>query len=129
MTNVMVAEGFLQSDATMKYVGAKETPLLTFTLVNTTGFGDYKNTNYLDCELWGKTADKVEQYFKEGLRITVNGEMIHDRWQADDGTKKSRWKLKIRDFSFGGGNNSEAKPKAEPKEDAATAAFDDDVPF
>lgn len=130
MTNVAVVEGFLQKDAELKHVGAKETALLTFVLVNTTGFGDFKKTSYFDCELWGKVADSVHQYFAEGLRITLHGEMIQDKWTADDGTKKSRWKLKGRDFSFGGQKNGEnqQKPRQEDTQ-APSYTFDDDVPF
>jgi single-strand DNA-binding protein len=132
MTNVIVAEGYIQSDAERKTVGHKQTTLVTFALVNTTGFGEHKNTNYFDCELWGKLGDSLHQYLSEGTRLTVTGTMYHNRYTNSDGQKRQRWVVKVRELSLGGRqnnteNSSQAKGPAYPT--PQQAAFDDDIPF
>lgn len=50
---------------------------------------DGKNaTDWIDCTIWGKTADVAEKYVKKGDRIGVVGSLQTRTWQAQDGTNR-----------------------------------------
>lgn len=138
MTNVVVAEGYIQKRPEMKRVGEKRTALLTFSLVNTTGFGEYKHTNFFDCEIWGKFAEAMADHLDEGSRVTLTGTMYHNRFTGSDGNKKQKWILKVSELSFGGGNQQRTEQRdratpAEPQAKSYGSAFnefdDSEVPF
>lgn len=49
--------------------------------------------SYYDIETWEKLADLCADIVRKGMRILVSGDMRQDRWQAEDGSTRSRWKL------------------------------------
>jgi single-strand DNA-binding protein len=49
-----------------------------------------EETAFLDVEAWGKTAEFCAQYLKKGRRVYVEGRLKQDRWEANDGTKRSK---------------------------------------
>lgn len=48
-------------------------------------------TDWIDCTVWGKTADVAEQYVKKGDRIGVVGSLQTRTWQAQDGTNRKAY--------------------------------------
>ena len=50
-------------------------PVTGWALAVDTGFGDNKQTLWLDCSWWGDRAGKVAEYIKKGDRLAVTGEI------------------------------------------------------
>ncbi len=49
----------------------------------------------------GKLADLVEQYFKKGAQVYLEGHLRLDQWKdKNDGAKRSRLKIVLDDFQF-----------------------------
>ena len=103
---------------------------------------------FVDVEAWGRQAEIVNEYLTKGSPIFIEGSLKFDSWETEDGTKRSR--LRVRAFRIqliGGrrdsedmdGNYASAQPAAAPTgpdsyQDApeatsAPSSTDDDIPF
>lgn len=51
--------------------------------------GTYE-AGFFDVTVFGKQADNVGRYLTKGSRAAVTGQLKHHRWEAQDGTKRSR---------------------------------------
>jgi single-strand DNA-binding protein len=86
-----------------------------------------EKTLFMDCELWGPAAQIVADRGVKGATILVRGPLEQDNYTSKDGTKRTRFKLRVEFFQFGQGA---VVPNREPA--SATAGGDedfDDVPF
>ena len=72
--NVFNAIGRVGKDATTRYTQAGK-PVTGFSLAVDRGWGDNKQTVWLDCTLWGDRGVKVAEHIKKGDRLGVNGEI------------------------------------------------------
>jgi single-strand DNA-binding protein len=126
--NVFSLTGNLGQDAEIKETSTGKV-VVKFSMPVSTGFGDKKETNWLNCSWFGDRAVKVAQYMVKGSLIGVSGEFQPRKYAAKDGTEKVSLDLNVRDVTLLGGRpSSEANPVARPvKADAPFA--DDDVPF
>ena len=103
---------------------------------------------FVDVEAWGRQAEVVGEYFSKGSPILIEGSLKYDSWEAEDGTKRNRLKVRLFRFQFVGGRRDEgetgggyanAQPAAAPTgpdsyQDAPEApstpsSTDDDIPF
>lgn len=85
MINNVVITGRLTKDVELRTT-ANSKSVVSFTVANDTGFGEYKRTNFINVIAWGKTAEFVANYFKKGSAIGLCGE-IQTRDYEKDGHK------------------------------------------
>ena len=52
----------------------------------TTGFGDYKKTQWIKVRQWGERVNNVAPIFKKGALVGGCGEPSTESWTAKDGT-------------------------------------------
>lgn len=130
--NVFNCIGRVGKDAVERFTqGGK--PVTGWSLAVDNGFGDNKQTIWLDCSWWGERAGKVAQYITKGSQLGVTGEL---GTREHDG--KTYITLNVRDVSLVGGK-SDAAPgssrqtaqRREPAPAPADMTFDDDanIPF
>ncbi len=102
--------GHLTKDA-IKKVLPTGTSLVEFTMGVNTGWGDYKKTLWLTCNVWGKSGDNIYSYLKKGKPVAVCGSMEVQTWTSQvDGQEKSKNVLNTRDVILLPGGFSEPKP-------------------
>lgn len=85
------------------------------------GWGDRKETIWLDCSLWGERGEKLAQHITKGSQLGVTGEL---GTREHDG--KTYITLDVRDVTLVGGK-PERQSAPEPRHKAADS-FDDDLP-
>lgn len=51
------------------------TPICTFSVAVSTGFGDRKTTTWIDVTKWGKGAEGLAGILRKGSKVAVSGEM------------------------------------------------------
>lgn len=85
MINNVVITGRLTRDAELRTTQNGKS-VVSFTVANDTGFGDYKRTNFINVVAWGKTAEFVANYFKKGSAIGICGQ-VQTRDYEKDGHK------------------------------------------
>lgn len=66
--------GRIGRDAVTRHT-ANGKPVTGWAVAIETGFGDNKQTTWLDCSLWGERGEKVAAYIVKGDRIGVCGEI------------------------------------------------------
>lgn len=119
-----------------------QTPVVEFGLAVSRKFkkqdgSQGEETCFVDCQMFGKRAEVVNQYFKKGEPIFIEGRLKFDQWNAQDGSKRSKLRIFVENFEFigrggGGGQNSQpsAPSHSEPNEAPAFGGgMDDDIPF
>lgn len=119
--NNFSAVGRIGKDAVTRHTqGGKA--VTGFSLAVDRGWGENKQTIWLDCSAWGDRWEKVAPYLLKGSQIAVAGEI---GTREHDG--KTYVTLDVRDVTLVGGK-SEA-PKQQRQSPAASNAHDDDIPF
>ena len=125
--NVFNCIGCVGKDAVERFTqGGK--PVTGWSLAVDNGFGDNKQTIWLDCSWWGERAGKVAQYITKGSQLGVTGEL---GTREHDG--KTYITLNVRDVSLVGGKQDTGNgtprsnaPKAQRRDPVPVGA---DVPF
>jgi single-strand DNA-binding protein len=122
--------GRVGKDAVTRQAGS--TPVTGFSLAVDSGWGDKKQTIWLDCSLWGARGEKVAEYITKGSQLGATGEL---------GTREHEGKtyltLKVENVSLIGGKSEggerSARPQRQesaPQQQAAADDFDDEpLPF
>jgi len=107
--SVVVLVGNLTRDAQLKYTPSGF-PICTFGIaINTrkkSGDQWVDEANFFDIELFGKSAESLNQYLTKGKMIGVEGELRQDRWEQD-GQSRSKVKIVANKVNLLGGGNRE----------------------
>lgn len=90
------------------------------------GFGDRKQTVWLDCAWWGERATKVAEYIKKGDRIGIYGEL---GTREHDG--KTYLTLNVQNVTLLGGGERSGSGKDKPAAPSPEGGKqdDDEIPF
>ncbi len=118
-----------------------------------------ERANFIDCEVFGRKAEVMQQYLHKGRPVFIEGKLRLDQWQDKDGNNRSKLKVVIDDFQFvdsgqggsgggGGGGGGGARQPAQaraggggndgggagaygggPSADSYEPIPDDDIPF
>jgi len=95
------------------------------------GYTDY--AHFFDVTCFGKLAENCGQYLSKGKKVGITGKLEQQRWEADDGSKRSRVKITAFNVEFltpkdqDGSSSSQGAYADEPK--IAGGPQDDDIPF
>jgi single-strand DNA-binding protein len=73
---------------------------------------------FLDFNVFGKSAEILNQYVKKGSKVMLEGRLVLESWTAQDGTSRNRHSLRVEEFKFldskndsGTSSNTEYQPK------------------
>lgn len=91
------------------------------------GWGDNKQTVWLDCSIWGERGEKVASSLTKGTQIVVEGDI---GTREHDG--KTYLTLKVSEFKFAGGKPDGGQRQAARAQQAPVSddGFgSDDIPF
>jgi single-strand DNA-binding protein len=95
----------------------------------TSGYGDKKQTHWVDCAYWGAGGKAVAQYLTKGQKVAVSGELsmkpASDKYPAG-------FALRVNSLTLCGGKDSgggASAPVSQPEPASSGVVFDDDIPF
>ena len=150
MINKAIIMGRLTRDPELRHTGAG-TPVCSFSVAVDNGYGEKRQTDFINCVAWNKTAEFVSNYFEKGKMIIVIGRIATRTWEGQDGKKNYATEVVVNEVSFGeskraqdgassySGGGAAAAPAAPaapafpdaPADDAFTPLLDtdDDLPF
>jgi single-strand DNA-binding protein len=76
-----------------------------------------EETTFVDIEGWGKQAEVFHQYMSKGRPVFIEGRLRLDRWETQDGQKRSKLCVVMENFQFlgGGGEASARGPRRESR--------------
>ena len=56
--------------------------------------------NFVDCVVWGNRAEALADILKKGLKVAVDGSLRYRSWEADDGSKRSKLEVVVREVEL-----------------------------
>lgn len=87
--------------------------------------GNYRDSTWFDCSLWGKRAESLERYITKGSRLVVSG-----RPKARAHENKAYLGITVGELTFlGGGQERDAGGSSSGDQSPAPADLDDEIPF
>jgi len=140
--NKVMLMGNMTRDPQLSYLPS-QTPVVEFGLATTRRYKKQDGTQgeetcFVDCQMFGKRAEVINQYFKKGEPIFVEGRLKFDSWEKD-GQKRSKLRVFVENFEFlgrGGGQSSGQQGGYQSGSGAPSApeapyggGMDDDIPF
>jgi len=131
--NVFTVTGNLGQDCRTNEVNG--TAVCNFSVAVKAGFGQFEQTLWLDCALWGKQAEsRLPEYLVKGQQVAVSGELST---QEKDG--KTYLKLRCNSVDLVGGKSESGGGQSQPASSGPSQPasgssepaddFDDDLPF
>lgn len=56
--------------------------------------------NFVDCTVFGNRATGVAPYLEKGMKVAIEGKLNQSRWQAEDGTNRSKIEIIVDEIEF-----------------------------
>lgn len=135
--NNVVLVGRLVKDGTenqFRYVG-NNTAVMNFSIaVNKSrkqADGSYASSaSFIDCTIFGKTAENMKQYFRKGGKVAVVGSLEQQTWTNKDGSKGSKIVVIVSDVQLlaWGGQNPQQSPR-NVQTDAPNVGYTPNTPY
>lgn len=103
MLNKIVIMGRLTADPEMRRTQSG-TGVASFTIACERDFADKsgeKETDFIECVAWHKTADFVDQYFSKGKMAIVSGRLQKRTWKDKDGNNRQTAEIVVENIYFG----------------------------
>lgn len=153
--NKVILMGNLTRDPEMKYLPSG-TAVANFGIAMNERYTDRQTGEqresacFVDVEAWDRQAELVNEYLSKGSPIFIEGALKFESWETEDGTKRSRLKVRLFRLQFIGGRQdgdgvgggyTDATPteppmQGQPDQGAApsasetdTSSTEDDIPF
>jgi single-strand DNA-binding protein len=102
--NVIAIDGNLTRDPEIKNVTNGAT-VMSFSVANNDirkkgENGEWENIPcFIDCEFWPKNVSFWSKKLYKGAPVALHGRLKQDRWQAEDGTNRSKIKIVVQGFA------------------------------
>jgi len=103
--NRVTLMGRLTREIELRSIGTAGTKVASFGLALSEYYknqaGEQVETaHFFEIVTWGKQAEVCAKYLVKGQRVILEGKLQHDRWESEDGAKKSRVKVRAERVHF-----------------------------
>ena len=124
--NTCTFVGRLPRNAELKDVG--DNKVSNFSIASDVGFGDRKKTMWIECGMWGKRGEALNDSLKKGQQVILVGELSTREYEKDGQTKTSL-SLNVQSLAFG---SAPKDAEGQPATNSTTITdndLDDEIPF
>lgn len=140
MLNHSVIQGRLTADPELKTTPSGVS-VVRFTVASDSDYktaDGQKNTNFINCIAWRKTAEIISQYLGKGRMIVVEGELTSRNYTDKNGNNRTAYEIVVARFHFcdskkdGQGSDQQAGGTdgfMPVDEDGFASIEDEDLPF
>ena len=112
--NLCILTGNLGQDPEIFYSSDGD-PIASFNLAFKSG---KDKTSWIKVTAFNKTAEVCEKYLHKGAKIIINGSLSQEKWETDDGEKRSAMKVIANRIEFiktdGRGFENQQKDDGDP---------------
>lgn len=129
--NLGIFGGRLGKDAELNRRTTGE-PVLNFSLAVDIGTRQDPKTMWIECALWGKRGETLQQYLVKGTKVTVSGRVSLDDFTGRDGAKRTALRVTVNDIDMHSSRDQAAQPRTSVPAAAGAPAGDEmdgDIPF
>jgi len=105
MFNKVILIGNLTRDVELRYTGNGSAVAKFGLAVNRTwkdrNSGDKREeVCYVDINIFGRSAEIANQHLAKGRRVLIEGRLVFEQWQDQNGQKRSRHSVSAESFQF-----------------------------
>ena len=139
--NRIILLGRTVKDAEVRYTQTGKV-VASFTLTVDRPFtsqGGQKETDFINCQLWGKSAETFGNTVSKGQRVLVEGRLQIRSYDAKDGSKRWITEVVCDRFEYVEHRDTQTTHQAAPKQSApmgcnmesfgSAVPFDEEIPF
>lgn len=116
MLNKVILMGRLTADPELRHTQSN-IPVTSFTLAVDRGYGQDKQTDFLDIVAWRKTAEIVSQWFSKGMLVAVSGRLQTRTWEDKQGNKRKAVEVVADEVFFAESKKSDRQQECTPSND------------
>ena len=137
--NKIIIKGRITKEIELKYTQASNTAVVSFTVAVNRDFvkqGEERQTDFINCVAYGKTAEFVSKYFSKGQEILLTGRLQNRNWEDEQGQKHYVTEIIVENVEFCGSKKEQAEAKEKQEEREAiqnendySISSDDELPF
>ncbi len=137
MINKAIVQGRLTRDPELRRT-ASDVPVASFTVAWSEKYKETETQLFLDCTAWRHTGEFVNNFFRKGQEVVVEGKLHTDKWQDKDGNNRTSIKMTVEQAHFCGpkqDGQSASTPAPSTFDSPSDGDFtpimvsDDDLPF
>lgn len=111
--NKIIIMGRMTKDPELRYTQSQK-PVASFTLaVDRDYSGGEKETDFVECVAWSRTAEFVDQYFVKGQMAIAEGRLQSRDWTDRDNNKRKSWEIVAERVYFGEAKRRDAEEAPE----------------
>ena len=128
--NVLTIVGRLTRDAEQSYTQSGYALLKFSIAVNRSkkqGDGWVDEVSFFDVTVFGRQGEAIAPYMTRGKQVAVSGSLEQNRWEAQDGSKRSKVTISADSVQLLG--SRDAAPAPNPPEQNPPRDFEDNIPF
>lgn len=115
--NKVILLGRLTKDPELRYTPGGDAVCdfsVAHNYVHTNDDGDKRETTtFVDCNCWGRLAENTAQFTEKGRRVLVEGRLKLDKWETEDGQKRSKLRVTATRVKFLDAANVEGEEETE----------------
>ena len=140
--NKIIIKGRITKELEVKYTQTSNTAVVNFTVAVNRDFvkqGEERQTDFINCVAYSKTAEFISKYFSKGQEILLTGRLQNRSWNDDQGQKHYVTEIIVENVEFCGSKKEQAEAKEEQEEREEREAIqnennysissDDELPF
>ena len=130
--NQVILIGRLTRDPELKYLQGSGTPVANFSVAvdrEFTGKDGKKEVDFIDIQVWGKSAENCSNYISKGSKVAIQGSLRIDTYQNQEGEKRKITKVnavRVQFLDSKNNNNNNEKSFEQPQFQEVP---DGDIPF
>ena len=79
--------------------------------------------NYIDCTIFGNRATGVAHHLQKGMKVAIEGKLNQSRWQAEDGTNRSKIGIIVDEIEFMAKRDGSQQPMQQPMQQQPMQQF------
>ena len=107
MLNTIILQGRLTKDCELRYTKTDKA-VATFTIAVDRG-GKDAGAVFVNCVAWEKTATFIDQYFKKGDMILLQGKLDSRNYEDKNGNKRTAYEVVVGNVNFCGGKKEQGE--------------------
>ena len=133
--NYAVLVGRLTRDVELKYIQGSGTPVANFAIAvdrEFTGKDGKKETDFIDIQVWGKSAENCANYIGKGSLVAIQGAIRVDSYQDQEGNNRKITRVNANRVQFLDSKKDKQESNIAPMgqfQDFQQVDDTDDIPF
>ena len=130
--NEVVVSGRLTRDAELRYTpnGTAVTDIIVASnRIWSKDSEKQEEATFVEVTIWGKQAESLAKYMTKGRHVMLTGRLKLNKWETDEGEKRSKLTVTAEKVNLTPGGNSNGSSQASAPKKAKKAQVEEEVPF